>query len=94
LKEEIVEGETGFIFKSEDSADLARAIESYFASDLFSNLASRRRDIMHFATERHSWEIVGQATMSVYARLLRPGFSTGQSNRGSQATSSGAQDPS
>ena len=94
LKEEIVEGETGFIFKPEDPADTARAIESYFASKLFANLAIQRRYIMDFAAERHSWDIVGQATMSVYARLLRPGFSTGQSNRESQVTSPGAQDPS
>jgi glycosyltransferase involved in cell wall biosynthesis len=94
LKEEIVEGETGSIFKPEDPADLARAIESYFASNLFANLASRRRNIMHFAAERHSWDIVGQATISVYARLLRPGLSAGQSNGESQLTSSGAQDPS
>src|ERR1700675_517029 len=94
LKEEIVEGETGSIFKPEDPADLARAIESSFASNLFANLASRRRNIMDFAAERHSWDIVGQATMSVYARLLRRGLSTRQSNRESQLTCSGGQDPS
>ena len=94
LKEEIVEGETGSIFKPEDPADLARAIESYFASNLFANLASQRPKIMHFAAERHSWDIVGQVTMSVYARLLRSGLSAGQSNRESEVTSPGAQDPS
>jgi len=94
LKEEVVEGETGYIFKPEDPTDLARAIDSYFASNLFVNLASQRRNIMHFAAERHSWDIVGQATMSVYARLLRSGLSTGQSNTDSPFTSPGAQDPS
>jgi glycosyltransferase involved in cell wall biosynthesis len=93
LKEEIVEGETGFIFKPEDSADLARAIETYFASHLFANLANLRRNIMEFAAERHSWEIVGQATMSVYEDLVHPRLSAGQSNHRSKATSSGAQDP-
>src|SRR4029077_6907241 len=33
LKEDIVEGETGFVFKSRDSADLAAKIEKYFKSE-------------------------------------------------------------
>ena len=35
LREEIVEGETGFVFKRGDSAALAEAIARYFESDLF-----------------------------------------------------------
>ena len=38
LKEEIIEGETGFVFKPEDSSDLADKINKYFNSDLFRNL--------------------------------------------------------
>ena len=30
LKEEIIEGETGFVFKPQDSSDLASKIEEYF----------------------------------------------------------------
>jgi glycosyltransferase involved in cell wall biosynthesis len=71
LKEEIVEGETGFIFKPEDPADLARAIESYFISNLFANLDKRRREICEYASERHSWDVVGKATVDVYAALLK-----------------------
>jgi D-inositol-3-phosphate glycosyltransferase len=71
LKDDIVEGKTGFVFKPEDPADLARAIEQYFASDLYSELDSRRQEIKDYANERHSWELVGQMTTSVYASLLR-----------------------
>jgi glycosyltransferase involved in cell wall biosynthesis len=71
LKEEIVEGETGSIFKPEDPADLARAIGSYFASNLFANLEKRRREICEYASERHSWDVVGKATLDVYAALLK-----------------------
>ena len=74
LKDEIVEGKTGFVFRPEDPADLARAIEQYFASDLYADLNSRRREIRDYATERHSWDVVGQMTMSVYAGLLRIPF--------------------
>ena len=70
LKDEIAEGKTGFVFRPEDLVDLARAIEQYFASDLYADLNSRRREIRDYATERHSWDVVGQKIMSVYAGLL------------------------
>jgi D-inositol-3-phosphate glycosyltransferase len=70
LKEEIVEGKTGFVFRAEDSEDLAGTIERYFASDLFVNLSARRQEIIDYATERHSWDVVGQITMKVYSDLL------------------------
>src|SRR5438477_8303053 len=35
LKQEIIEGETGFVFKPRDSSDLARKIDKYFDSELF-----------------------------------------------------------
>ena len=71
LKDEIVEGQTGFVFRREDPVDLARAIERYFASDLFADLNVRRQEIRDYATERHSWDVVGHVTMSIYADLLR-----------------------
>jgi glycosyltransferase involved in cell wall biosynthesis len=59
LKEEIAEGETGFVFKPGDPADLAKAIDRYFTSDLFANLKSRREQTRVFANLRHSWDTVG-----------------------------------
>jgi glycosyltransferase involved in cell wall biosynthesis len=70
LKDDIIEGKTGIVFRPEDSVDLAGAIDRYFASDLFKGLSSHRLGIRDFATERHSWDVVGQMTMSVYAGLL------------------------
>jgi D-inositol-3-phosphate glycosyltransferase len=71
LRDDIVEGKTGFVFRPEDPVDLAKTIQRYFASDLYSNLNGRRQEIRDYATERHSWDVVGQITMSVYADLLR-----------------------
>ena len=71
LKEEIIDGRTGSVFRAEDPADLANAIQRYFASDLFANLSRRRQVIQEFARERHSWDEVGQRTLSAYADLLR-----------------------
>lgn len=70
LREDIVEGETGFMCKPSDPADLARTIEAYFDSELFKNLSSRRQKIRNYASERHSWNVVGERTRSVYAELL------------------------
>jgi glycosyltransferase involved in cell wall biosynthesis len=69
LKDEIIEGKTGFSFRPEDPGDLARTIEKYFASDLFANLNGRRQEIRDYATERHSWDVVSQMTLSVYGAL-------------------------
>lgn len=73
LGEEIVDGKTGFVFRPEDSVILANTIERYFASDLFANLSSRRQEIKDFANKQHSWDMVGQMTMNIYSKLLRPG---------------------
>ncbi|MGB8772129.1 MAG: glycosyltransferase family 4 protein [Candidatus Korobacteraceae bacterium] len=72
LKDEIVEGKTGFIFRPEDPTDLAKAIERYFASELFDELSARRQEIRDYATERHSWDVVGRMTVSVYSALVSP----------------------
>ncbi len=70
LRDEIIEGKTGFICRPRDSTDLARVIEAYFASDLFRELDNRRQEIRDYANERYSWEKVGELTKQVYARLL------------------------
>jgi glycosyltransferase involved in cell wall biosynthesis len=73
LKEEVVEGETGFVFKPEAPVDLARAIETYFSSNLFSDLNASRLKIRDYAMKRNSWTAVGQSTLRVYAKILGPG---------------------
>jgi D-inositol-3-phosphate glycosyltransferase len=71
LKDDIVVGKTGFVFRPRDPVDLARAIELYFASELYADLDGRRPEIKDYTKERHSWDVVGRMTMSVYAGLLR-----------------------
>jgi glycosyltransferase involved in cell wall biosynthesis len=69
LKEEVIEGETGFMFKPQDPSDLARTIRQYFASELFTELESRRPQIKQYANERYSWSKVAAITKSVYWNL-------------------------
>ena len=71
FREDIVEGRTGFLCRSCDPMDLANTIEMYFESDLFKNLSRRRREIQSYAYARHSWDVVGEMTRSVYAGLLK-----------------------
>ncbi len=70
LKEEIIEGRTGHVFQPRDATGLARAIETYFASDLYAQLKERRQDIRNFARERYSWSKVARMTTAVYSRCL------------------------
>jgi D-inositol-3-phosphate glycosyltransferase len=74
LKEEIIEGVTGLIFRGRDSSDLARTIERYFRSELFHNLETRRAWIKAYANECHSWSKVATNSTEVYARLLTADF--------------------
>jgi glycosyltransferase involved in cell wall biosynthesis len=71
LKDEIIEGRTGFVFQPRDSADLVRAIKKYFASELFLDLKNQRQGIRDFANERYSWSKVARITTEVYAQLLK-----------------------
>jgi len=70
LKEEIIEGRTGFVFQSRDASDLANTIEKYFASDLFGELKRRRTEIKAYANDRYSWSKVATITTTIYANLL------------------------
>ncbi len=70
FREEIIEGRTGFLCKPCDADDLAKAIETYFESDLFQTLDVRRPQIRDYAFAQHSWEGVAEATRDVYAGLL------------------------
>jgi glycosyltransferase involved in cell wall biosynthesis len=70
LKEEIVEGWTGFVFNRQDPFDLASKIDKYFKSELFHNLETRRLEIKAYANERYSWDKVAAITTTVYLNLI------------------------
>jgi len=70
FREEIVDGSTGFLCKPGDPSEMASAIETYFASDLFKNLNVHRREIKDYANAKHSWRAVAESTCTAYAKLL------------------------
>jgi glycosyltransferase involved in cell wall biosynthesis len=69
FREDIIEGETGFVFPAADPAALATAVDRYFASDLYRSLARRRPQIRAFAAERYAWSRVAEITRGVYREL-------------------------
>lgn len=71
FREDIVEGETGFICLPESPEDLADKISQYFGSGLYKNLQVNRKKIMDHANERYSWQTVGEITQAVYSSLRK-----------------------
>lgn len=71
LRDDVIEGKTGFICRPEDPADLARVIEKYFLSDLYKDLNNRRQEIREYARQRYSWDVVGMLTSNVYREVCR-----------------------
>jgi D-inositol-3-phosphate glycosyltransferase len=70
LRDDIVEGETGFLCRPKDSSDLGSVICRYFDSELFRNLENRRLEIKQYANERYAWAKVAAIAASVYSTLL------------------------
>jgi len=70
LREDVVEGQTGFVCRPQDPEHLAQMINHYFASQLYRDLDNHRSQIQKHVEERHSWAAVGDATRSVYAQVL------------------------
>jgi len=70
LRDDIIEGQTGFVCRPSDAADLAEVLKKYFDSSLFHALDRKRGEIKAFARSRNSWNVVGDITRAVYGRLL------------------------
>jgi len=71
FREDIIEGETGFLSRPDSADDLARTIGKYFTSDLFRNLENTRQRISTYAGERYAWFPIAQETFDVYRRVLQ-----------------------
>ncbi len=70
MREDVIEGRTGFVCRPQQPEDLAEKIQKFFSSELYRNLPERRADIKAYASDRYSWTKVGEITRGVYAELL------------------------
>ncbi len=76
IREDILEGATGLLFKPGDPVDLAAKIRAYFASESFKDLETRERRISEYGAERFSWKTNAERTYAVYEHLLTSVSST------------------
>jgi glycosyltransferase involved in cell wall biosynthesis len=81
LRDDVVVGETGYVFAPCEADDLARVAAEFFSSDLFRDLPRRRALIRKRAFEQHSWDSVGVITEGVYAALLGQRVTSDSDNR-------------
>ena len=70
IREDIVEGKTGFLCRPCDSGDLASTIDRYFESPLFKDLDRQRQEIQKCSNLQHSWDVVSERTLKVYTELV------------------------
>jgi glycosyltransferase involved in cell wall biosynthesis len=70
IREDIVEGQTGYIYPANDATGLAACLERYFSGDLFRDLERHRREIRDIAESRHSWERVARLTEAIYQQTI------------------------
>src|SRR5262249_30671001 len=69
IREDVVDGMTGFVARPMDSDDLAGQIAKYFESPLYQDQTATRSAIKKFANDRYSWSTVGTITREVYTQL-------------------------
>jgi glycosyltransferase involved in cell wall biosynthesis len=69
FRDDVIEGETGFVCKACDAEDLAASIRRYFESDLFRRLPEKRAQIRERVRSQHSWDTVGSISRGVYLEL-------------------------
>lgn len=70
LRDDVVEAQTGLVWRPADPEDLARWTLDYFRSDMFRSLPARRNEIGTFAQEAvHSCHTVGRIPREICAQL-------------------------
>lgn len=70
LRDDIVDGENGYIFEPADEVAVEEALKRYFSSSLYTDLERCRARIREDAMSRHSWSSVSDATLKVYSELV------------------------
>ena len=72
LREDVIDGETGFTCTPRDTVALAAAIRRYFLSDLYRQLPRHRDFIRRLVAAKHSWEAIGDTIRATYSFLAWP----------------------
>jgi glycosyltransferase involved in cell wall biosynthesis len=70
FRNDLIEGETGFIINGNTPEEISRSITNYFDSDLYKNLPETREIIKNWAWKNYSWDIIGVETRKLYESLF------------------------
>lgn len=70
LRDDILEGKTGYVVPPRDSLAFATSISRFFLSPLYLHHESARNSITSHANERNSWDVTGNITAAIYKDLL------------------------
>jgi glycosyltransferase involved in cell wall biosynthesis len=70
LKDDVLDGKTGFTCDPGNPTSLAKAIKRFFASDLYRQSELHRDHIKEYARNKYSWSRVAEITSGVYSKLL------------------------
>lgn len=71
LRDDVIEGRTGFLCQPKDPKHLAEVLNTYFDSDICQDLPRTREDIRRFARARYSWDGIAAVTANVYSEVSR-----------------------
>lgn len=71
FREDIVEGETGYVCRPNDAGDLAEKMELFFASALYAGGETVRRKIREYTENKYSRDHIARDTRTLYERLMR-----------------------
>lgn len=67
--DDVLENETGFIFKPLDHYDLKMTLIKYFNSSLYLKLPQTRVHIINWARKKYSWVEIGKNTLNLYHHI-------------------------
>lgn len=70
IRDSIIKGETGFVFRVEDIIDLEDKIELFFKSELYGRTKENARNIIEYVNKNNSWRKVSGITYEIYQKLL------------------------
>jgi glycosyltransferase involved in cell wall biosynthesis len=70
IKEDVIEGRTGYLCTAGDPGSIARAILATFAGRMLEDREAVREFIKAYAEDRYSWSKVAAITKAVYAAML------------------------
>lgn len=70
FREDVLEGNCGYVFLPNDENELAKTIEKFFRSSIFTNLELTQRRIQEYAKNKYSWTRIGVLTQQIYCKFI------------------------